>query len=185
MSFSQVWRSLATSSLLLGLASGGAAAEMPMEHAQPTQQFRRIEQPLSLKVGVTLAGVGLVGLELWWFLGHKTRSRQAVTNQGIQEITVTVDGGYDPARVVVQTGQLVRLKFDRRDPSNCLDQVRLPDFRIVQDLPLHQVTAVEFTPAQPGEYPFTCGMNMFRGVIEVQPAAAPAAIAPTTIASAK
>lgn len=85
MSFSQVWRTVATSSLLLGLAAGVAVAEMPMEHApQPTQQFRRIEQPLSLKVGVTLAGVGLVGLELWWFLGHKTRSRQAVTNQGIK-----------------------------------------------------------------------------------------------------
>lgn len=185
MLFFQVWRSLATSSLILGLASGVALGEMPMEHAQPTQQFRQIEQPLSLKIGVTLAGVGLVGLELWWFLGHKTRSRQALIHQSIQEITVTVDGGYDPAHVVVQTGQLVRLNFDRRDPSSCLDQVRLPDFRIVQDLPLHQVTAVEFTPAQPGEYPFTCGMNMFRGVIEVQPTSAPVAIAPTPVASAK
>ena len=35
---------------------------------EPAPQFRQIEQPLALKLGVTLAGVGLIGLELWWFL---------------------------------------------------------------------------------------------------------------------
>jgi plastocyanin domain-containing protein len=60
------------------------------------------------------------------------------------------------------------LKFDRKDPSSCLEEVRFPDFRIAQVLPLNQVTAIEFTPDQPGRYEFTCGMNMFRGVVEVQ-----------------
>lgn len=36
--------------------------------ADPEPQFRTIEQPLALKAGVTLAGLGLIGLELWWFL---------------------------------------------------------------------------------------------------------------------
>jgi len=31
--------------------------------------------------------------------------------------------------------------------------------------------AIEFTPTQPGRYEFTCGMNMFRGTIEVSPGA--------------
>jgi len=44
----------------------------------------------------------------------------------------------------------------------------LPDFHIAQNLPLNEITKVEFTPTQPGSYEFACGMNMFRGVIEVQ-----------------
>ena len=98
----------------------------------------------------------------------KTQARQAEAPQGIQELTITVDGGYEPSRVVVKAGQFVRLNFLRRDPSSCLEKVLLPDFHIAQDLDLNQVTSVEFTPEKPGQYTFTCGMNMFRGVVEVQ-----------------
>jgi plastocyanin domain-containing protein len=41
-------------------------------------QFRRIEQPLWLKGGITAGGVGLIGLELWWFLGHHAKSSAQV-----------------------------------------------------------------------------------------------------------
>lgn len=88
--------------------------------------------------------------------------------EGIQEITITVDGGYEPSQIVVQAGRTVRLNFLRHDPSSCLESVRLPDFHIAQNLRLNQATTVEFTPTQPGSYEFTCGMNMFRGIIEVQ-----------------
>ncbi|MBW4641930.1 MAG: cupredoxin domain-containing protein [Goleter apudmare HA4340-LM2] len=138
-------------------------------HPQTTNQFQRIEQPLGNKVAVTLGGLGLIGLQLWWFLLSKPKSQKAVATGGnIQEITVTVDGGYDPSLIVVQAGKPVRLKFERKDPSSCLEQVVIPDFHIAADLPLNQVTPVEFTPQQPGEYTFTCGMNMFRGAIAVQ-----------------
>jgi plastocyanin domain-containing protein len=39
-----------------------------------TQQFQPVEQPLAIKLGVSAVGVGLIGLELWWFLGSKPRS---------------------------------------------------------------------------------------------------------------
>jgi len=143
-----------------------------MQMEQPTSgtetQFRRIEQPLALKMAVTLGGATLIGLELWWFLFSKTKAQQATAHAGIQEVTVTVDGGYEPSRIVVQAGQPVRLNFDRKDPSSCLEEVRFPDFHIAQDLPLNRVTPVEFVPDKPGQYEFTCGMNMFRGVVEVQ-----------------
>jgi len=112
--------------------------------------------------------LALIGLELWWFLFSKSQGQQAESIQGIQELTITVDGGYEPSTVVVKAGQLVRLNFLRRDPNSCLEKVLLPDFHIVRELPLNQVTAVEFTPQKPGRYLFTCGMNMFRGVVEVQ-----------------
>lgn len=165
--------SLVTAGILLGGLAGEATAQMQHEEMQAieqTGQFQRIDQPLIVKGGVTLAGLGLIGLELWWFLFSKPRSRQATTQGGIQEVTITVDGGYEPSQIVVQAGQPVRLNFERKDPSSCLEEVRFPDFRIAQELPLNQTTAIEFTPDQPGRYEFTCGMNMFRGVVEVQSA---------------
>lgn len=156
----------------LGVSSTVALAQMPHEMpSQPsntTTQFRRIEQPLGLKFGVTLGGIGLIGLELWWFLFSKTKAAKVEAKQGIQEVTITVDGGYEPDRVVVKIGQPVKLNFWRRDPSGCLEKVLLPDFHITQDLDLDRITSVEFTPEKPGQYLFTCGMNMFRGVVEVQ-----------------
>jgi plastocyanin domain-containing protein len=160
--------------LALGIASGEAIAQthqkmddMQPSQTQPTKQFQRIEQPLGNKIFVTLGGLGLISLELWWFLFSKPKSHQATEREGIQEITITVDGGYEPSQIVVRSGQKVRLNFDRQDPSSCLEEIRFPDFQIARKLPLDRVTAIEFTPEKPGRYEFTCGMNMFRGIVEV------------------
>lgn len=166
---------IASMGLVLGIASGQAVAQMSHEGMQRSEteqgsQFRRIEQPLWLKGAVTVGGLGLIGLELWWFLLSKPKSQKAKTSQGVQEIEIAVDGGYEPSRVVVKAGQRVRFNFHRKDPSSCLEEIRFPDFHIAQNLPLNQVTPIEFTPDKPGTYTFTCGMNMFRGVVEVQPA---------------
>lgn len=165
--------SLASVGLVLGMISNKAVAQMPpapmqLSGTEQSNSFRRIDQPLWLKGAVTVGGIGLIGLELGWFLLSKSKSRKADTHQGVQEATITVDGGYEPNRVVVDVGQQVRLSFDRRDPSSCLEAIRIPDFQIAKDLPLNQVTTIEFMPNHPGEYEFTCGMNMFRGVIEVR-----------------
>jgi plastocyanin domain-containing protein len=164
--------SIASLGIVLGIASGEASAQTSHEtHPQTANQFQRIDQPLGNKVAVTLGGLGLIGLEIWWFLLSKPKSQKAVATDGnIQEVTVIVDGGYDPSRIVVQAGKPVRLRFERKDPSSCLEQVVIPDFHIAADLPLNQVTTVEFTPETTGEYTFTCGMNMFRGAIAVQAA---------------
>ncbi len=166
---------LAGLGFLLGAISGAMAAELGMgkmdSHTAPQpNQFQRIEQPPGNKIAVTLGGLGLIGLELWWFLLSKPKSRQVVTKNGIQEVTVIVDGGYEPSRIIVQAGQPVRLNFHRKDPNSCLEEVHFPDFHIAQALPLHQTTAIEFTPNQPGRYEFTCGMNMFRGIVEARSA---------------
>lgn len=64
-----------TLTLTLSLASG-APAQLNHEATVPTatDQFQRLEQPLWSKVAVTIAGLGLIGLELWWFLLSKPRS---------------------------------------------------------------------------------------------------------------
>jgi len=62
-------------SIFIGFAlllHGGSiqAAEMPSNQTSENQ-FERIEQPLALKAIVTVGGVALIGLELWWFLFSK------------------------------------------------------------------------------------------------------------------
>ena len=88
--------SIASLGLVLGMTSGRAVAQMPHETMQRSEteqssQFRRIEQPLWLKSAVTLGGLGLIGLELWWFLLRKPKSQKAKTERGIQEIDIAVD----------------------------------------------------------------------------------------------
>ena len=153
--------------LIFGTVQASNAQIESTESTESTNEFSRIEQPLPLKLFVTLGGLGLIGAEVWWFLFSKTKSQQATSHQGIQELEITVDGGYNPDRIVVQAGQLVRLNFFRKDPSSCLEKVLLPDFHQAVELKLNQTTSVEFTPKEAGEYTFHCGMNMYRGVIKV------------------
>ncbi len=151
--------------LSTGMLFGTAHTARAQISGSDTNEFRRIEQPLGLKMGVAAAGAGLIGLELWWFLLSKTKAQTAQTADGIQSIDVTVDGGYSPDQIVVQVGQPVRLNFLRKDPSSCLEQIILPDFNKAVDLPLNQEATIEVVPPKAGNYTFHCGMNMFRGTL--------------------
>lgn len=163
ISFKNKWllSGLLSTSLLLG---GTHPARAQISQAD-TDEFRRIEQPLGLKLGVTAAGLGLIGLELWWFLLSKTKAQRAQAADGVQSIDIIVDGGYSPDQIVVQAGQPVKLNFLRKDPSSCLEQIILPDFNKAIDLPLNQPATVEVLPEKAGNYTFHCGMNMFRGTM--------------------
>ena len=61
----------------LSLLLSPASAQMP----EQTKQFQRIEQPISLKIGVTLGGLALIGIELWWFVFSKTESQKVALKQ--------------------------------------------------------------------------------------------------------
>lgn len=158
------------SGILLSVLMVNSAPLRAMEsHSEPANaQFKTIEQPLSTKMVVTVSGLALIGLELWWFLLSKPKAKKATLNEETQELEILVDGGYQPNRITVQSGKKVRLNFIRKDPSHCLDKVLFSDFNIAQDLPLNQTTTIEFIPEESGEYTFSCGMNMVRGVVEVQ-----------------
>ena len=154
--------------LLPAILATSAQAVSVESHSEPAEQFRQIQQPVPVKIAVTAAGLGLIGLELWWFMFSKPKAKQATQTEDTQELKILVDGGYEPNRITVNSGQPVRLQFYRKDPSHCLDKVLFPDFNISKDLPLDKTTTVEFTPEKPGEYTFSCGMNMVRGTLEVR-----------------
>ena len=159
-SFSQI--------LLSAIVATSVQAASVESHSETAENFRKIQQPIPVKIGVTAAGLGLIGLELWWFMFSKPKAKQATQTKDTQELKILVDGGYEPNRITVNSGQPVRLQFYRKDPSHCLDKVLFPDFNISKDLPLDKTTTVEFTPEKPGEYTFSCGMNMVRGTLEVR-----------------
>ena len=155
---------------LLTLTTNSALAQKELQVEMPvssrdTIQFPKIEQPFGLKLAVAVGGLGLISAELWWFMFSKTQSQKAQVKQGIQSVDIVIDGGYTPDRIEVRSGEPVKLNFLRKDPSSCLEQVLLPDFDRALYLTLNQTTSVEIIPEKPGEYTFTCGMNMYRGKI--------------------
>jgi len=60
--------------LVFGVTVNPAMANLSEPESPPTGQFSKIEQPLLVKVGVTLGGFALIGAELWWFLFSKHQS---------------------------------------------------------------------------------------------------------------
>jgi plastocyanin domain-containing protein len=62
-------------SLVGAIASSISASEMREEHAKRSPQFQRIEQPLALKIGLTVGGLALISAQLWWFLFSKPKSQ--------------------------------------------------------------------------------------------------------------
>jgi plastocyanin domain-containing protein len=121
----------------------------------------------TIEIIVVLGGAGLIALVLWYFFGERESIAAAVNEGGVQEIDITVKGGYSPDVIAVKRGTPVRLNFYRDETSSCSEQVILSDFRIARDLPAFKTTAVEFTPDKSGEFPFTCGMNMLHGKLVV------------------
>jgi len=129
------------------------------------------------QIAVTLAGAVAIVWVLWFFLFSRRPGAAAAAvvgpdgaGTGVQEIRVLVKGGYTPDTILVQAGKPVRLEFYRDETADCSERVVFDAFGINQELPAFQTTAVEFTPREPGEFPFRCGMNMLKGLLVVEAA---------------
>ena len=63
--------------LMLSLATSPAdAVHTPESASGQGAQLHRIEQSPSLKIGVTLGGLALISLELWWFQFSQPKAQQ-------------------------------------------------------------------------------------------------------------
>ena len=118
---------------------------------------------------VIAAGVAAILWVNWYFFLAERKAVQALAHDGgVQEVAITVKGGYDPATVRVRHGQPVRLVFDRQETSSCSEEVVVGEFGIRKFLPAFKQTIVEFTPRKVGTYDFSCGMGMLHGKLIVE-----------------
>lgn len=121
------------------------------------------------QIFVTLSGVGLSAFVLWYFfLGKREMKSATVNDSGIQEVAITVKGGYSPETIEVAQGKPVRLKFYRDETSSCSEELIFSEFKLRRDLPAFQTTVIDITPTKAGTFEFTCGMNMLRGKLVVR-----------------
>ncbi len=115
---------------------------------------------------VNLAGLAAIAFVVWWFWLSRPRAVQAA---GSGPIEVTVENGvYTPSVIQVPAGAPVRLRFVRKDPSPCAEEVRFDDLGVAADLPFGKPRDIVVTPPGPGDYTFTCQMRMYRGTLRAR-----------------
>jgi len=112
---------------------------------------------------VTVGGVLLIYFIYWFFLTKKKKLAVASDTT-----TILVEGGYTPEVISLPLGKPTTITFLRKDPSSCLEEVVLADFKIRKFLPLNEKVSFTLTPEKAGEYNFSCGMNMYHGKIVVK-----------------
>ena len=118
---------------------------------------------------VTLAGLAVAGFVLWYFFFSARPAVAAMSSSGgVQEVAITVKGGYSPATIEVELNKPVLLSFYRDEENSCSEELLMPDFNIRRDLPAFKTTLVELLPQQAGTFDFTCGMGMLRGHLVVK-----------------
>jgi plastocyanin domain-containing protein len=118
---------------------------------------------------VIVGAVGAIAWVNWYFFGAERSSGSAtVTTSGVQEVGITIKGGYTPAVIHARQGVPLRLVFDRQETSSCSEEVVLGDFGVRRFLPAFEKTVVELTPREPGRFDFSCGMGMLHGTLVVE-----------------
>jgi Cu+-exporting ATPase len=116
---------------------------------------------------VTLAAAAVTaGLARFFFRRRPVTA--AVEHAGVQEVRVTVRGGYTPDVIRARAGVPLRIVFDRQEDGDCSARVVFPDLAMSRWLAPLEATVVELSPDRPGRYGFACGMNMLHGTLVVE-----------------
>jgi plastocyanin domain-containing protein len=114
---------------------------------------------------VNSAGVVLLVLIVCWFWLWRPRAVTRV-NSGTIDIVVA-NGVYEPDAIEMKRGDTLTLRFHRKDPSPCAEQVIFHGLDVSATLPVGGVETVRITPKQAGSYRFTCQMQMYQGTLKV------------------
>ena len=114
---------------------------------------------------INILGLVVIALIVYWFWLAKPQSQRAENN--LVDIIVD-DGVYTPAHIEIDAGKPVTLVFLRKDSSPCSEKVIFSDLNISEDLPINKKKRLAIKIDQPGEYEFSCQMQMYRGSLIVK-----------------
>jgi plastocyanin domain-containing protein len=113
---------------------------------------------------INLIGLLAIALVAWWFWFYKPTNVSA----GEGDTVIVVDAGsYTPAHLTLPANRPTTLTFLRKDASPCAEVVMIPSLDINETLPLNKSITIELPALAPGEYPFHCQMQMYRGQLNV------------------
>lgn len=116
------------------------------------------------KIIVMFASIGGIIFTHWFFLMKKEDEVVAAKENSID---IIVDGGYSPNAISVPKNTLTTVNFIRKDPSSCLEEIVIPEFKIKKYLALNKKTSIKINPTKTGTFEISCGMNMYHGKIIV------------------
>lgn len=116
------------------------------------------------KIVVIIISIAGIVFTYWFFLMKKQEKTVEVLTDSVD---IIVQGGYSPNVISIKKDKMTTLNFIRQDPSSCLEEVILPDFKIRKYLSLNKPTPIQITPEKTGTFEISCGMNMFHGKIIV------------------
>ncbi len=102
--------------------------------------------------------------------GNTSATRRRVPSRAtIQKARIEVSGeGYRPSTLILKRGVAAQLTFVRRVEESCGREIVIPAYGINRPLPMNTPVTVTFKPRRSGRFKFTCGMDMFRGVLVVR-----------------
>lgn len=87
---------------------------------------------------------------------------------GFQEVSINVGShGYSPDNLVLKEGIPTRLSLATKDTYSCAIAFRIPSLNIGVNLKPDGSEVLSLPKLAKGEYPFTCSMGMYTGVIRV------------------
>nr|WP_255775281.1 cupredoxin domain-containing protein [Microbulbifer sediminum] len=118
---------------------------------------------------INISGLLLIAAIVWWFWLAQSGQDKASVNVGDEQTEILVrDGVYEPDHIRLPAGKPATLYFRREDPSPCAEYVLFPDLEVSAQLAVGERTQVQLPAAEPGKYPFTCQMQMYRGSLTVE-----------------
>lgn len=87
---------------------------------------------------------------------------------GVQIVTITAQGGYEPAISVLDAGIPTTIRFVTDGTFDCSSVVRIPALKVSKTLPSNGSTDISVGSLEPGTIQGTCGMGMYQFTLEVQ-----------------
>ena len=142
--------------------------------SKKTQESPKSNSLLLFWVG----GIAIIVLLAGFFVLANNHSADSGTNPGatgtsngdLQKVNVRAlsNGQYDKPQVTVKAGIPVEFSFTADPGAGCGAQLLIPAFNVSLVSRNGETQIATFTPTTPGQYPFHCGMNMFRGTLIVQ-----------------
>ncbi len=90
----------------------------------------------------------------------------APPSPAVQEVSVHASGsGYDHPSLNVRAGQPVKFDFSADRSAGCGSQLIIDRVGVNLISRNGETVSATFTPPSPGQYPYHCGMNMYRGML--------------------